>query len=275
VQTIIQPAREGLPQRQATHASGTTGPQFIAKDFKEIHPHRRNDPCQNLTLLSANLIGKIDAGNKSIKTSASVFKCRSPLTTRSGWSRTIVPITTMFACTAPSAMSPQRTNSKAATSKSLKSVTAKLAELVERRKQARQSQHQADVSTRCRDTTGHRLCRPSRRDHHGGVHCSASGWPLGEAPSNADHAHCTVPLWALVACFSVNLDEHIFHCFKCGQFRNALDLWTQANQLNSARCRHRTCATANIPLPTCRLCQNREEETVAPNSETCYNVNSP
>ncbi len=29
-------------------------------------------------------------------------------------------------------------------------------------------------------------------------------------------------------CFSVNLEQHTFHCFKCSRSGNALDLWTHA-----------------------------------------------
>ncbi|MFO0905776.1 MAG: CHC2 zinc finger domain-containing protein [Pirellulales bacterium] len=30
------------------------------------------------------------------------------------------------------------------------------------------------------------------------------------------------------SCFSVQLDGHIFHCFKCGRSGNGLDLWAAA-----------------------------------------------
>ncbi len=31
-------------------------------------------------------------------------------------------------------------------------------------------------------------------------------------------------------CFSVHQEKNVFHCFKCGQSGNALDLWSKATQ---------------------------------------------
>src|SRR5258705_2853023 len=51
-------------------------------------------------------------------------------------------------------------------------------------------------------------------------------------------------------CFSANLDQHVFHCFKCGRSGNALDLWAQANRLSSYDAALDLCQRLNIPLPT-------------------------
>ena len=66
-------------------------------------------------------------------------------------------------------------------------------------------------------------------------------------------------------CFSANLDEQTFHCFKCGRSGNALDLWAQATQQTPYDAALDLCQRFNIPLPTLPLStRHREEEPVAP-----------
>jgi len=65
-------------------------------------------------------------------------------------------------------------------------------------------------------------------------------------------------------CFSVNLDQQIFHCFKCGRHGNALDLWAQATRQTVYDAAIDLCNRLNIPLPTLAPTRNREEEPVAP-----------
>jgi DNA primase len=70
--------------------------------------------------------------------------------------------------------------------------------------------------------------------------------------------------------FSANLAQHGFHCFKCARKGNALELWAQANRLSLYDAAIDLCQRLNIPLPTLPVQpRNREEETVAPSSETC------
>lgn len=71
-------------------------------------------------------------------------------------------------------------------------------------------------------------------------------------------------------CFSVNLRDQIFHCFKCGRSGNALDLWSQATRQTPYDAALDLCQRLNIPLPTLPPTRrNREEEPVAPLSTTC------
>jgi transposase InsO family protein len=68
-------------------------------------------------------------------------------------------------------------------------------------------------------------------------------------------------------CFSVHLEQHTFHCFKCNRSGNALDLWAQANRLTPYDAAVDLCSRLGIPLPTLAATAsagNREEETVAP-----------
>jgi hypothetical protein len=71
-------------------------------------------------------------------------------------------------------------------------------------------------------------------------------------------------------CFSANLEQQMFHCFKCGRSGNALDLWAQANRLSIYDAAIDLCQRLHIPLPTLPpSAPNRDEETVVPPSETC------
>lgn len=75
-------------------------------------------------------------------------------------------------------------------------------------------------------------------------------------------------------CFSVHLQRHAFHCFKCGRHGNALDLWSHATGQTPYDAALDLFQRLNLPLPT--LSQplmapprNREEEPVAPLPNTC------
>ena len=68
-------------------------------------------------------------------------------------------------------------------------------------------------------------------------------------------------------CFSANLERNLFHCFKCGQSGNALDLWAKAKQLTPYDAALDLCERLAIPLPTLKPTnRNREEEPVVPKS---------
>ncbi len=65
-------------------------------------------------------------------------------------------------------------------------------------------------------------------------------------------------------CFSAQLDQKMFHCFKCGRSGNALDLWSQATQQTAYDAAIDLCRRLDVPLPTLASNRNREEEPVAP-----------
>ena len=53
-------------------------------------------------------------------------------------------------------------------------------------------------------------------------------------------------------CFSVNLEDHTFHCFRCGRSGNALDLWPTP-PARAPTTRPWICASAwASPRPSCR-----------------------
>jgi putative transposase len=72
-------------------------------------------------------------------------------------------------------------------------------------------------------------------------------------------------------CFSVNFEQQAFHCFKCGQSGNALDLWAAATGQLPYDAAIDLCNRLGIPLPTLPPTpqRNREEETVAPQPIPC------
>ena len=72
-------------------------------------------------------------------------------------------------------------------------------------------------------------------------------------------------------CFSVNVQEHVFQCFKCGRSGNAIDLWAAASKLLPYDAED-LCHRLNLPVPYLPMPprRNREEEPVSPTStETC------
>jgi transposase InsO family protein len=60
--------------------------------------------------------------------------------------------------------------------------------------------------------------------------------------------------------FSVNLEQQVFHCFKCGRSGNQLDLWAYATRQTPYDAALDLCRRLSIPVPI--LSQNREEELV-------------
>mgnify|MGYP003541503065 FL=1 len=61
-------------------------------------------------------------------------------------------------------------------------------------------------------------------------------------------------------CFSVNLQQQVFHCFKCGRSGNQLDLWAHATRQTPYDAALDLCRRLGIPAPI--LSRNREEEPV-------------
>lgn len=65
-------------------------------------------------------------------------------------------------------------------------------------------------------------------------------------------------------CFSVELDDHIFNCFKCGNSGNALDLWAKATHQTPYDAALDLCQRLSIVVPLLPTPErNREEEPVA------------
>ena len=76
-------------------------------------------------------------------------------------------------------------------------------------------------------------------------------------------------------CFSANLEQHTFQCFKCGKSGNALDLWAHATGQSLYDAALDLCQRLQIPVPELPgplprpTPRNREEEPVDSDSTTC------
>jgi putative transposase len=269
VQTIIQRAREAFPDARPRIISDN-GPQFIAKDFKEFiriagMTHVRTSPYYP----QSN--GKIERWHKTLK--GDCIRVKVPLTlddARRIVSDYVTHYNTVRLHSAVGYVTP-----KDKLDGRDKEIHAdrdrKLAEARARRKRLRQTQHDATpcqpvATTPAIDFAAVRaavtmtavlgllgLRINTRGAQHRGpcpLHGSASGTSR---------------------CFSANLEQQVFHCFKCGRSGNALDLWAQAHQQYIYDAAIDLCQRLNIPLPTLpvRPHQNREEETVALPPPTC------
>ncbi len=76
-------------------------------------------------------------------------------------------------------------------------------------------------------------------------------------------------------CFSANLQQHPFHCFKCGRSGNALDLRAHATSQSTYAAAIDLCQRLHLSVPELSApkprptLQNREEELVDPASTIC------
>ena len=76
-------------------------------------------------------------------------------------------------------------------------------------------------------------------------------------------------------CFSVNLEQHTFHCFKCGRSGNALDLWAHATGQTAYDAALDLCQRLHLQVPELTaqkpapIQRHRDEEPVDPTLITC------
>jgi putative transposase len=269
VETIIQRAREAYPGVTPRIISDN-GPQFIAKDFKEFiriagMTHVRTSPYYP----QSN--GKIERWHKTIK--GDCIRVKVPLSlddARRIVSDYIDHYNLVRLHSAIGYITPA--DKLAGRDKEISAARDhKLAEARERRKLLRQAQHDSSpcqpagtapaidfAAVRAAVTMAAVLAllglqtNPARGAQHRGP-CPLHGSTSGTS-----------------RCFSANLEQHIFHCFKCGRSGNALELWAQANQQSIYDAAIDLCQRLNIPLPTLPPpTRNSDEETVAPPSTTC------
>jgi hypothetical protein len=155
----------------------------------------------------------------------------------------------------------------------------KLAEARERRKRLRQAEHAQRDRQECQPT----VTPPAPRTPRPAIDFAAVralitmaavlellGWkPRSAHGARRAQQRGNCPLHGSAAgtsrCFSVNLDQHLFHCFKCGRSGNALDLWAHATGQSPYDAAIDLCRRLSIPLPILPpppRQRNREEETV-------------
>lgn len=267
VQTIIQRARERFP---GTHPRiiSDNGPQFIAKEFKEFirvagMTHVRTSPYYP----QSN--GKIERWHQSLK--AESIRPHVPLSlddARRLVDDYVSDYNTSRLHAAIGYVTP-KDKLEGRDQAIHDERDRKLAEARERRRLQRQQQHQPATPS---DTPRSPPPRPAIdfAAVRAAVTMAAVLQLLGFQPRTTHGAQqrgacpCHGSTTGTSRCFSVNLDQHQFHCFKCGRAGNALDLWAQANRLTPYDAAIDLCQRLSIPLPLLTTpTGNREEEPVA------------
>jgi transposase InsO family protein len=266
VETIIQRAREKFPG-QTPRIISDNGPQFIAKDFKEFirlcgMTHVKTSPYYP----QSN--GKIERWHKTLK--GDCIRVLTPLSLEDA--RRLVAdyvehYNTVRLHSALGYVTPQ--DKLAGRDPEIHAARdRKLAAARERRKQQRQAA----------------IPRPEPAAPHPAVDFAAVravvtmaavlnllGFQPGSTHGAQQRGPC--PLHGSTAgtarCFSVNLEQQTFHCFKCGRSGNALDLWAHATGQGPYDAALDLCSRLGIPVPQLATPRNREEESVAPGSATC------
>jgi len=266
VETILQRAREKFPGEHPRIITDN-GPQFIARDFKEFiriagMTHVKTSPYYP----QAN--GKMERWYKTLKGDCIRFKvplslddARRIVTDFVAYYNNVRLHSAIEYVTPKDRLEGRHTEI-------LSGRDRKLAEARERRKQLRQAEHQDQAQRPCQPTVAGQptidfaaVRAAVRMDVVLGL--------LGFQPRTTHGAQQrgACPLHGTKAgtgrCFSVNLDDQVFHCFKCGRSGNALDLWVQAQRQTPYAAAVDLCQRLGIPLPTLPA-GYREEETVAP-----------
>jgi transposase InsO family protein len=270
VETIIQRAREAYPDARPRIISDN-GPQFIAKDFKEFiriagMTHVKTSPYYP----QSN--GKIERWHKTIK--GKCIRVLVPLSlddARRIVSEYVAHYNNIRLHSAIGYVTP-KDKLDGRDQEIFDKRDRKLAEARERRKQLRQAQHQ--------QAQGPPEVAPPPAIDFAAVRAAVTMAAVLEllgfqaASSRGAQQRGPCPLHGSTRgtsrCFSVHLDNQFFHCFKCGRSGNALDLWARATQQTPYDAALDLCQRLGIPLPTLPPpARNREEETVAPQPETC------
>jgi putative transposase len=267
VETIIQRAREQFPDAKPRIISDN-GPQFIAKDFKEFirvcgMTHVKTSPYYP----QSN--GKIERWHKTLK--GDCIRVLTPLSlddARRLVANYVVHYNTVRLHSAIGYVTPQdKLNGREADIFAARD--RKLAEARERRRQQRQTARAEPTPTS--------VAQPAidfaavRAVVTMAAVLNLLGFPPGSTRGAQRRGPC--PLHGSTSgtsrCFSANLADHTFHCFKCGRSGNALDLWAQATQQRIYDAAVDLCQRLGVPVPLLTSPpRNREEETVPLGSAT-------
>jgi putative transposase len=264
VQTILQRARESYPDARPRIITDN-GPQFIAKDFKEFiriagMTHVKTSPYYP----QSN--GKIERWHKTLK--GDCIRPKVPLSldeARRLVGDFVLHYNTVRLNSAIGYVTPKdRLDGRHKEIHEARD--RKLAEARERRKQARQAQHPQ------RQTPAQNPARPAIdfTAVRAAITLSAVLDLLGFQPNSnrggQQRGPCPLHGSTLgtASCFSANLEQQVFQCFKCGCSGNALDLWAKATKLTPYDAAIDLCQRLGIVLPTLPPAKprNREEEPV-------------
>ena len=250
VETIIQRARESFPGATPRIITDN-GPQFIAKDFKEFiriagMTHVKTSPYYP----QSN--GKIERWHKTLK--GECIRVQVPLSlddARRIVTDYVAHYNTVRLHSAIGYVTP-KDKLHGRDKEIFAARDRKLAEARERRKQhapgpARAAcRHAADCSAPPSTSP------PSGPPSPWPPSCNCSASRPRSQPRRPATRPC--PLHGSTSgtsrCFSANLDDQTFHCFKCGRSGNALDLWAAGHTANRLRRRHRSVPTPGHPAAT-------------------------
>ncbi len=268
VETILQRARElypGVTPRIITD----NGPQFIARDFKEFiriagMSHVKTSPYYP----QSN--GKIERWHKTLK--GDCIRVLVPLSledARRIVSDYVAHYNDVRLHSAIGYITP-RARLEGRQEQIFTARDRKLAEARAHRRQVRQAEHERRQQPRPRPQ------RPAIdfAAVRAAISLAAVLALLGFQPRSHRGAQQRGPCplhgstSATSRCFSANLNDQMFHCFRCGRHGNALDLWAQAQHLPLYDAAIDLCQRLNVPLPLLTT-GPREEETVANPSPTC------
>jgi putative transposase len=269
VQTIIQRAREAYPNAKPRIISDN-GPQFIAKEFKEFvriagMTHVKTSPYYP----QSN--GKIERWHKTLK--GECIRLKVPLSLDEA--RVLVAdyvdhYNTVRLHSAIGYLTP-KDKLDGRDQEIFAARDRKLAAAREQRQQQRQAQQrpQAEPAASARPAIDFDAVRAAIALV---VVLQLLGFKANSSQGAQQRGPC--PLHGSNSgtsrCFSANLEQNVFHCFKCGRSGNALDLWAQATQQTPYDAATDLCQRLNIPLPTLPPpSRNREEEPVASGPATC------
>jgi transposase InsO family protein len=264
VETIVQRAREKFPGVTPRIISDN-GPQFIAKDFKEFiriagMTHVKTSPYYP----QSN--GKIERWHKTLK--GDCIRVLVPLSLDDA--RRIVAefvdhYNNVRLHSAIGYVTP-RDKLEGRAPQILADRDRKLAEARERRREVRQAQHErakAKPVEPARPALDFTVVRAA-------ISIAAVLQLLGYEPQRHQGTQHRGPCplhgssSGTSRCFSVNETQNVFHCFKCGQRGNALDLWAAATRQTPYDAALDLCQRLNITVPTLPAInpRHREEEPV-------------
>lgn len=290
IEIIIQRGREAFPN-QTPRIISDNGPQFIAKDFKEFvrvagMTHVRTSPYYP----QSN--GKIERWHKSLKSECirpmvplSLDDAKRLVTDFVGHYNN-VRLHSAIGYVAPKDKLDGRDRDIQ------DDRDRKLAEAREQRKRVRQDQRgQCQPIVTARPAIDFAAVRSA-------LNLADVLDLLGFQPRTRRGAQLRGPCplhgstHATSRCFSVNVEQQNFQCFKCGRAGNALDLWTHATGQTPYDAAVDVCHRLNLAVPTLPThaapasaspsrtitppqevpqpqTRHREEEPVAPLPDTC------
>jgi putative transposase len=265
VEVILQRARECHPGVTPRIISDN-GPQFIARDFKEFiriagMTHVKTSPYYP----QSN--GKIERWHKTLK--GDCIRTQVPLSlddARRIVGDYVVHYNTARLHSAIGYVTPQdKLDGKDV--EIHRERDRKLAEARERRRQARQARAE---QPQCQGIVTERPPIDFEAVKAMATIAAVLGLLGVEAAKTQHRGPC--PLHGSTSgtsrCFSANLDENVFHCFKCGRSGNALDLWCAATGQRPYDAAVDLCDRLGITRPILASARNREEEPVAPSTGT-------